>query len=192
MWFNHATKPNSTAISVIAMSIVRRLKWTFSLFWRSVGGGDLIAAVFMLSAAVPQPAQQRIVAIGDLHGDFDAWRAIAAASGIGVATWIFIVSAGRHQSENQQRGDRCFPSFHIRPFQRLYTHRRTFPVRQCLTPPSDESLDRPTSNASSICWKAWMLKSAANSPMRHDWEGMIDARPDPDRSDRTAQRPGLC
>lgn len=42
----------------------------------------VIAAVLMPSAAVPQPAPQRIVAIGDLHGDFDAWRAIAAASGI--------------------------------------------------------------------------------------------------------------
>ena len=42
----------------------------------------VIAAVLMPSAAVPQPAPQRIVAIGDLHGDFDAWRAIATASGI--------------------------------------------------------------------------------------------------------------
>ena len=42
----------------------------------------VIAAVLMPSAAVPQPAPQRIVAIGDLHGDFDAWRAIAAAAGI--------------------------------------------------------------------------------------------------------------
>jgi hypothetical protein len=42
----------------------------------------IIAAVLLPSAAVPQPAPQRIVAIGDLHGDFDAWRAIAAAAGI--------------------------------------------------------------------------------------------------------------
>ena len=42
----------------------------------------VIAAVLMPSAAVPQPAPQRIVAIGDLHGDFEAWRAIAAAAGI--------------------------------------------------------------------------------------------------------------
>lgn len=42
----------------------------------------VIAAVLIPSAAVPQPAPQRIVAIGDLHGDFEAWRAIAAAAGI--------------------------------------------------------------------------------------------------------------
>jgi len=42
----------------------------------------VIAAVLMPGAAVPQPAPQRIVAIGDLHGDFEAWRAIAAAAGI--------------------------------------------------------------------------------------------------------------
>ena len=42
----------------------------------------VIAAVLIPSAAVPQPAPQRVVAIGDLHGDFDAWRAIAAAAGI--------------------------------------------------------------------------------------------------------------
>src|SRR4029453_15688696 len=37
------------------------------------------AAMLVPGAAVPQPTQQRIVAIGDLHGDFEAWRAIAAA-----------------------------------------------------------------------------------------------------------------
>ena len=42
----------------------------------------VIAAVLLPGAAVPQPAQQRIVAIGDLHGDFEAWRAIAAAAGL--------------------------------------------------------------------------------------------------------------
>jgi hypothetical protein len=42
----------------------------------------VIAAVLMPSAAVPQQASQRIVAIGDLHGDFEAWRAIAAAAGV--------------------------------------------------------------------------------------------------------------
>jgi hypothetical protein len=42
----------------------------------------VIAAVLMPSAAVPQQAPQRIVAIGDLHGDFEAWRAIATAAGI--------------------------------------------------------------------------------------------------------------
>lgn len=42
----------------------------------------LIVAVLTPSAAVPQPAPHRIVAIGDLHGDFEAWRAIAAAAGV--------------------------------------------------------------------------------------------------------------
>lgn len=42
----------------------------------------VIAAVLLPGAAVPQPAPQRIVAIGDLHGDFEAWRAIASAAGI--------------------------------------------------------------------------------------------------------------
>jgi hypothetical protein len=42
----------------------------------------VLAAVLMPSAAVPQPAPQRIVGIGDLHGDFEAWRAIAAAAGL--------------------------------------------------------------------------------------------------------------
>jgi hypothetical protein len=42
----------------------------------------VIAAVLMPSAAVPQPAPQRIIAVGDLHGDFEAWRAIAAAAGV--------------------------------------------------------------------------------------------------------------
>ena len=50
----------------------------FRWFWL------LVAVVLtMASTAAPvQPAPQRIVAIGDLHGDHDAWRAIARASGL--------------------------------------------------------------------------------------------------------------
>ena len=50
----------------------------FRWFWL------LVAVVLtMASTAAPvQPAPQRIVAIGDLHGDHDAWRAIARASGM--------------------------------------------------------------------------------------------------------------
>lgn len=40
------------------------------------------AALLLPEAATPQPAPQRIVAIGDLHGDHDAWRAIARAAGL--------------------------------------------------------------------------------------------------------------
>jgi hypothetical protein len=36
-----------------------------------------LAAMLVPAAAHPQPAPQRIVAIGDLHGDYDAWAAIA-------------------------------------------------------------------------------------------------------------------
>lgn len=48
------------------------------LFWHLL----VIAAVLTPGAAVPQSTQQRIVAIGDLHGDFEAWRAIAGAAGL--------------------------------------------------------------------------------------------------------------
>lgn len=41
-----------------------------------------IAAVLLPGAATSQPAPARIVAIGDLHGDHDAWRAIAQAAGL--------------------------------------------------------------------------------------------------------------
>lgn len=43
-----------------------------------------LAAALLPGAAVPAPAaaQTRIVAVGDLHGDHDAWRAIAAAAGV--------------------------------------------------------------------------------------------------------------
>lgn len=42
----------------------------------------MFAALLLPGAAMPQPAPQRIVAIGDLHGDHDAWRAIARAAGL--------------------------------------------------------------------------------------------------------------
>lgn len=42
----------------------------------------IFAAMLTPGAAVPQSTQQRIIAIGDLHGDFEAWRAIAGAAGL--------------------------------------------------------------------------------------------------------------
>jgi len=42
----------------------------------------LIAAMMLPRAAVPQPVPQRIVAIGDLHGDHAAWRSIARSAGL--------------------------------------------------------------------------------------------------------------
>jgi hypothetical protein len=41
-------------------------------------------AALIISMASPAPAaqQQRIVAVGDLHGDYDAWRAIALNAGL--------------------------------------------------------------------------------------------------------------
>ena len=45
-----------------------------------VGHLLLLAAVLLPGTAMTQPAPARIVAIGDLHGDHDAWRAIAQAA----------------------------------------------------------------------------------------------------------------
>ena len=49
----------------------------------------LVLAIAALSASLVSapafsaaPAAQRIVAVGDLHGDYDAWRTIAKAAGI--------------------------------------------------------------------------------------------------------------
>ncbi|MFL6737885.1 MAG: metallophosphoesterase [Sphingomicrobium sp.] len=42
----------------------------------------VFAAVLLPGAATSQPAPSRIVAIGDLHGDHDAWLAIAQAAGL--------------------------------------------------------------------------------------------------------------
>jgi Calcineurin-like phosphoesterase len=41
-----------------------------------------LAALILPGAAMTQPAPARIVAIGDLHGDHSAWRAIAKAAGV--------------------------------------------------------------------------------------------------------------
>lgn len=40
------------------------------------------AALLLPGAAMTEPAPSRIVAVGDLHGDHDAWRAIAQAAGL--------------------------------------------------------------------------------------------------------------
>lgn len=50
----------------------------FKWFWLSIA----FAIALIPVAALSQPAPQRIVAIGDLHGDHDAWRAIAGAAGL--------------------------------------------------------------------------------------------------------------
>ena len=47
-----------------------------------VGPLLMIAAMLLPGVAGAQPTPQRIVAIGDLHGDHDAWRAIARAAGL--------------------------------------------------------------------------------------------------------------
>ena len=47
-----------------------------------VGPLLMIAAMLLPGVAGAQPAPQRIVAIGDLHGDHDAGRAIARATGL--------------------------------------------------------------------------------------------------------------
>ena len=42
----------------------------------------LIGAALTQSAAAPTPQVPRIVAVGDLHGDYDAWVAVARAAGV--------------------------------------------------------------------------------------------------------------
>ena len=42
----------------------------------------VLAAVLIAGAAPAKPAPARIVAVGDLHGDYDAWPAIAQAAGL--------------------------------------------------------------------------------------------------------------
>ena len=51
------------------------LRW----FWLLIAFAVVMGAA---SGARPQPAPQRIVAIGDLHGDHEAWRAIARSAGL--------------------------------------------------------------------------------------------------------------
>ncbi len=50
------------------------LRW----FWLLMA----FAIASISASARPQPAPHRIVAIGDLHGDHDAWRAVAGAAGL--------------------------------------------------------------------------------------------------------------
>ena len=47
-------------------------------------GAQALAALFAVASAPPVSAQQpqRIVAVGDLHGDFKAWQDIARAAGV--------------------------------------------------------------------------------------------------------------
>jgi hypothetical protein len=47
-------------------------------FWHLLA----LAALLLPGIAFPQAAPQRIVAVGDLHGDYEAWRAIAGAAGL--------------------------------------------------------------------------------------------------------------
>jgi hypothetical protein len=57
---------------------------------RNRGAWRIVASALALSAAAPSPAQQpqRIVAVGDLHGDFKAWQDIARGAGL--------INAGDH------------------------------------------------------------------------------------------------
>lgn len=47
-------------------------------FWLLIA----LVAIVAPAAVRPEPATQRIIAIGDLHGDHEAWRAIAKAAGL--------------------------------------------------------------------------------------------------------------
>src|SRR4051812_23035670 len=42
----------------------------------------IVALTALLSFAPSSAAPQRIVAVGDLHGDYDAWQAIARNAGV--------------------------------------------------------------------------------------------------------------
>jgi hypothetical protein len=53
-------------------ALVRRLLWPLIVLWA--------ALVSVPASAAPQP--QRIIAVGDLHGDYAAWIAIAGAAGL--------------------------------------------------------------------------------------------------------------
>lgn len=48
--------------------------WTWALI--------ALAALLMPGRLTPAPAPARVVAVGDLHGDYDAWEAIAVAAGL--------------------------------------------------------------------------------------------------------------
>jgi len=49
-----------------------------SWFWLLIA----LATALIAAAAPAKPAPARIVAVGDLHGDYDAWEAIARAAGL--------------------------------------------------------------------------------------------------------------
>jgi hypothetical protein len=49
---------------------------------RLIRSAALFLAAFLLAPAVQAQQPQRIVAVGDLHGDYDAWVAIANAAGL--------------------------------------------------------------------------------------------------------------
>ena len=53
-----------------------------ALFHRIIRSAALLLAILLLAPASQAFAQQRIVAVGDLHGDYDAWIAIARAAGL--------------------------------------------------------------------------------------------------------------
>ena len=50
--------------------------------WRTVGFVVAAALAAAPAIALPPPTQSRIVAVGDLHGDYAAWRDIAGAAGL--------------------------------------------------------------------------------------------------------------
>ena len=53
-----------------------------ALFHRIIRSAALLLAILLLSPAGQAAAPQRIVAVGDLHGDYEAWIAIARGAGL--------------------------------------------------------------------------------------------------------------
>jgi hypothetical protein len=51
-------------------------------FWRLLGPLMLLLAAAVSAPASAAPRQQRIIAVGDLHGDYQAWTTIARAAGL--------------------------------------------------------------------------------------------------------------
>lgn len=68
--------------SAVGAPFLRRVDRGVPMLRLLVGPLLMIAGMLLPGAASAQPAPQRIVAIGDLHGDHDAWRAIARAAGL--------------------------------------------------------------------------------------------------------------
>lgn len=54
----------------------------FGRLWRIVRFAVAAAVAAAPAAALPPPTPARIVAVGDLHGDYSAWRDIAGAAGV--------------------------------------------------------------------------------------------------------------